>query len=71
MLLDKNIRFERGIYEEIKNIAGEDNIIADLEGVYAYAYDCAHLEFKADKPCMVVFPETTGQTAYNENCKPL
>lgn len=63
MLLDKNIRFERGIYEEIKNIAGEDNIIADLEGVYAYAYDCAHLEFKADKPCMVVFPETTGQTA--------
>lgn len=63
MLLEKNIRFKREIYEEIKNIAGEKNIISDIEGVYAYAYDCAHVEFKADKPCLIVFPETTEQVS--------
>ena len=59
MLLEKNIRFKNSIYEEIEQIAGKNNIITDIEGIYAYAYDCAHLDFKGDKPCMVVFPENT------------
>lgn len=63
MLLEKDIKFNPAIYNAIKKTVGEKNIISELESVYAYAYDCAHIDYKADKPCMVVFPENTMQVS--------
>lgn len=63
MLLEKEIKFDSKIYNLLKKVVGEKNIISDVEGIYAYAYDCAHIEFKGDKPCLVIFPENTAQVS--------
>lgn len=66
MLTEKEsseIKFESKIYDSIKKTVGKNNIISDKEGVYAYAYDCAHIEYKNDYPCIVVFPESTQQVS--------
>lgn len=63
MLLEERIKFESNIETAIRRIVGKNNIITDIEGVYAYAYDCAHIHFDAQNPCIVVFPESTEQVS--------
>ncbi len=63
MLLEKNIKFDSKIEKNVEKIVGKDNLITDIEGVYGYAYDCAHIQFDAKNPCMVVLPESVQQVS--------
>ncbi len=56
-------KFDSKVYSAVKKIVGEKNIISDIEGVYAYAFDCAHVKYNPEAPCIVVFPETTEQVS--------
>ncbi len=55
--------FDDGIISALTKIVGKDNIITDLEGIYAYSFDCAHIPFNKKYPRVVVLPETTGQVS--------
>lgn len=57
------VQFEDDVVESIIKIAGKGNVITDLEGVYAYSFDCAHIPFACEYPKMVVFPENTYQVS--------
>lgn len=59
----KFVEFDENIVESITKIVGKDNIITDLEGVYAYSFDCAHIPFSYEYPKMVVFPQNTFQVS--------
>ena len=63
MLLEKEIKFQSKIEKAIEKIVGRDDLITDLEGVYGYAYDCAHIQFSAKYPTMVVLPESTEEVS--------
>lgn len=56
-------KFDSTITSKLEEIVGKKNVIADLEGVYAYSFDCAHIPFSNDYPIAVVFPETTKQVS--------
>ena len=56
-------KFDNTITTKREVIVGKKNVIADLEGVYAYSFDCAHIPFSKDYPIAVVFPETTKQVS--------
>jgi len=58
-----NIKFDDVILEKLAKIVGKDNLISDLEGIYAYAFDCAHIPFSKSHPIAVVFPENTHQVS--------
>ena len=48
---------------KLKQIVGKNNVISDLEGLYAYSFDCAHIPFSKEYPRVVVFPENTQQVS--------
>ena len=43
--IKKEFQFDSTIINKLINIVGEDNVITDKEGIYAYAFDCAHVPF--------------------------
>ena len=47
----------------LKQIVGKNNVVSDLEGLYAYSFDCAHIPFSKEYPRVVVFPENTQQVS--------
>ena len=61
--ITKNKKFDSTILEKLAQIVGKNNLISDIEGVYAYAFDCAHIPFSAENPVVVVFPENTQQVS--------
>lgn len=62
---DKNsfIHFDDGIVSALTKIVGKNNIITDLEGIYAYSFDCAHIPFDKNYPKVVVIPQNTQQVS--------
>ena len=61
--IKKEFQFDSTIINKLINIVGEDNVITDKEGIYAYAFDCAHVPFNQANPTAVVFPENTMQVS--------
>lgn len=55
--------FDKDILNTLEKIAGKKNIISDKEGLYAYAFDCAHIPYSDKYPCVVVFPQNTLQVS--------
>lgn len=55
--------FNEKIANKLSEIVGRKNIITDLEGVYAYSFDCAHIPFSKEYPAIVVFPQQTNQVS--------
>ena len=55
--------FDKKIMNQLTNIVGKSNIITDLEGIYANAFDCAHIPFHSKNPIIVVYPENTQQVS--------
>ena len=37
--------FDEKLTRDIIQIVGKDNVITDIEGIYAYSFDCAHIPF--------------------------
>lgn len=60
---EKVAKFDENIIDKLEKIVGRDNIISDIEGVYLYAFDCAHIPFSKEKPTIVVFPQNTLQVS--------
>ena len=60
---EKVAKFDENIIDKLEKIVGRDNIISDIEGVYLYAFDCAHIPFSKEKPTIVVFPQNTVQVS--------
>lgn len=56
-------KFDNEITNEIEKIVGKKNVISDLEGVYAYSFDCAHVPFSKEYPRIVIFPQNTLQVS--------
>lgn len=56
-------KFDDNIVASVEKIVGKNNLITDLEGVYAYSFDCAHIPFDKKFPKMVVFPENAFQVS--------
>lgn len=56
-------KFSDLIIEKLEKIVGRKHIISDLEGIYAYSFDCAHMPFPKEHPIVVIFPETTIQVS--------
>ena len=56
---EKNNKFYPNISNKLSKIVGKNNIISDIEGLYAYSFDCAHIPFNKEYPRIVVFPEST------------
>ncbi len=63
MITKKQINFDIKIVKEIEHIVGKRNLLTDIEEVYAYSFDCAHLGFDEKNPVMVVFPQSTSQVS--------
>lgn len=63
MIKEKFVQFDKNIIKTIEKITGKSNIISDIEGVYGYSFDCAHVSFSKENPCIVVFPKTTMQVS--------
>lgn len=66
MLIKENVtiaKFDKKIVSLLENIVGKNNIISDIEGVYAYSFDCAHIPFSKENPVIVVQPENTVQVS--------
>lgn len=61
--LGSNNGFSELIIEKLEKIVSKQNIISDIEGIYAYSFDCAHIPFPKEQPIVVVFPETTTQVS--------
>ena len=61
--LTKEKTFQNSITQQIEKIAGKDNVISDIEGVYAYSFDCAHIPFNKNNKTIVVFPQNTQQVS--------
>lgn len=59
----KQCQFNTTIISKLNDIVGKQNVISDKEGIYAYAFDCAHIPFKDEHPTVVVFPENTIQVS--------
>ncbi|MBS4760615.1 MAG: FAD-binding protein [Clostridium sp.] len=59
----KTVKFDKKIVSLLENIVGKNNIISDIEGVYAYSFDCAHIPFSKENPIIVVQPENTVQVS--------
>lgn len=55
--------YSKNFLNYLGGIVGKDNVISDLEGVYAYSFDCAHIPFSKKYPRVVVFPENTMQVS--------
>lgn len=55
--------FDEKLTRDIIQIVGKDNVITDIEGIYAYSFDCAHIPFSKKYPKIVVFPENTMQVS--------
>lgn len=58
-----NITFNDTLINKLSKIVGKNNVISDLEGIYAYSFDCAHIPFSKEYPKVVVFPEDTFQVS--------
>lgn len=56
-------KFDNEITLELEKIVGKKNIISDIEGVYAYSFDCAHIPFSKEYPRIVLFPQNTLQVS--------
>lgn len=56
-------QFDESIIKAVQKIAGKDNVISDIEGLYAYSFDCAHIPFSKEYPRLVVFPQNTQQVS--------
>lgn len=56
-------KFDNKITLEIERIVEKKNVISDIEGVYAYSFDCAHIPFSKEYPTIVVFPQSTQQVS--------
>lgn len=56
-------KFDDKISEQIAQIVGRKNIISDVEGIYAYSFDCAHIPFSKEYSRIVVFPQNTQQVS--------
>lgn len=61
--ITENKKFDDVILEKLASIVGKNNLISDIEGIYAYAFDCAHIPFSNEHPIAVVFPENTQQVS--------
>lgn len=61
--ITENKKFDDVILEKLACIVGKNNLISDIEGIYAYAFDCAHIPFSKERPIVVVFPENTQQVS--------
>lgn len=57
------VNFDKNILDTLTKIVGRKNIISDIEGLYAYSFDCAHIPFSKEYPKVVVFPENTKQVS--------
>lgn len=76
MITETHTYFDKNILKAVERTVGKNNVISDIEGVYAYSFDCAHVEFQKDAPCIVVFPENAQQVSEivkiaNENNLPI
>ena len=62
---DKNLfkQFDNNVISYLTGIVGQNNIITDSEGIYAYSFDCAHIPFNKQYPKVVVFPQNTQQVS--------
>lgn len=56
-------QFDKNILDKLSKIVGKENIISDIEGVYAYSFDCAHIPFSKEYPQVVVFPQNPLQVS--------
>lgn len=61
--IDSYKKFDDTLVDKLSKIVGPNNVLSDLESVYAYSFDCAHIPFSKDFSSVVVFPENTLQVS--------